>query len=139
MTYYNYYINKVTKFLELIFNFLVLILIVISLYPGSLIGYVFYGDLALQPDIIKNPFGPAINHFICYFFISLFGFYVYLKNKKFQKVVYILFFLSLTLEVMQLFVPNRAFQLYDLAGNFLGVLAAFFLVKIYLIIKKDTL
>ena len=40
---------------------------------------------------------------------------------------------------MQLFVPNRAFQLYDLAGNFLGVLAAFFLVKIYLIIKKDTL
>tara|TARA_B100000029_G_scaffold470997_1_gene510332 strand:+ start:5673 stop:6065 length:393 start_codon:yes stop_codon:yes gene_type:complete len=126
----------VSKFLELTFNFFVFVLIVISLYPGSLIGYALYGDLTLQPNIIKNPFGTAINHFICYFFISLFGFYVYLKNKKFHRLVYKLYFLSVTLEVMQFFVPNRAFQLYDLAGNFLGVLVAFFLVKIYLIIKK---
>ena len=36
---------------------------------------------------------------------------------------------------MQYAVPNRAFQLNDLIGNFLGVLVAYFLVKIYLHFK----
>ena len=124
------------KFLKFIFHISVLFLIIISLYPGSLLGYFFYGDFGQQPNLIKNPFGTTINHFICYVYISLLGLFLYLRMENFQKVFYGLLFLSIILEVFQLIVPNRAFQLYDLIGNFLGVLAAYFLVKIYINLNK---
>ncbi len=124
------------KFLKYVFHISVLFLIIISLYPGSLLGYLFYGDLGLQPNIIENPYGTTINHFIYYFYVSLLGLLIYSKSSNFQKIIYGLFFLSIALETLQFIVPNRAFQLYDLIGNFLGVLVAFFLVKIYLIFNK---
>ena len=120
------------KFLKFIFHISVLFLIIISLYPGSLLGYLFYGDLSQQPNLIKNPFGTTINHFIYYVYVSLLGFFLYLKNENFKKLVYGLFFLSIILEVASFHVPNRSFQLGDLIGNILGVLVAYFLVKIYL-------
>ena len=123
-------------FLKFIFHFSVLFLIIISLYPGSLLGYMIYGDLGQQPNLIKNPFGTTINHFIYYFYITTLGLFIYLRSNNFQKLVYCLFFLSIILETLQIIVPNRAFQLYDLIGNFLGVLVAYFLVKIYVHFSK---
>ena len=120
------------KFLKFVFHISVLFLIIISLFPGSILGYLLYGDLSQQPNLINNPFGTSINHFICYFYVTVFGLCLYLRKDNFQKLVYALFFLSIILEVLQFFVPNRSFQLYDLIGNFLGVLVAYFLVKIYL-------
>tara|TARA_B100000686_G_C16192764_1_gene666695 strand:- start:190 stop:582 length:393 start_codon:yes stop_codon:yes gene_type:complete len=129
--------SKIISFLKFIFHISILLLIVISLFPGSLVGLVLYGDLSQQPNLIKNPLGTTINHFIYYFYVTMLGLCVYLRDKNFQKIVYGLFLLSLILEILQLVVPNRAFQLYDLLGNFLGVLVAYFLVKIYLLIKKS--
>ena len=68
------------KFLKSIFHISVLFLIIISLYPGSLLGYLLYGDWGQQPNLIKNPFGTTINHFIYYFYVSLLGFFLYSKN-----------------------------------------------------------
>ena len=124
------------KLLKFIFHISTLFLIIISLYPGSLLGYLLYGDLSQQPDVIKNPFGTTINHFIYYVYVSLLGFFLYLKNQSFQKLVYGLFFLSVILEVLQFIIPNRSFQLGDLIGNILGVLVAFFVVKIYLLFRS---
>jgi VanZ family protein len=124
------------KLLKFIFHISTLFLIIISLYPGSLLGYLLYGDLSQQPDIIKNPFGTTINHFIYYAYVSLLGFFLYLKNQSFQKLVYGLFILSVILEVLQFIIPNRSFQLGDLIGNILGVLVAFFVVKIYLLLRS---
>ena len=124
------------KFLKFIFNISVLLLIVLSLYPGSLLGLLFYGDLGKQPNLIENPFGTTINHFIYYLYLSLLGFFIYLRNKNFKKLVYSLFFLSLILELFHLVIPNRSFQLGDLAGNILGVIVAYFVIKIYLLFKK---
>ena len=121
-----------SKFFKFVFYTSVLFLIIISLYPGSLLGYLFYGDWSQQPNLIKNPFGTTINHFIYYVYVSLLGFSLYLKNTNFKKLVYGLFFLSIVLEVVHFIVPNRSFQLGDLIGNFLGVLVAYFLVKVYL-------
>ena len=121
-----------SKFFKFVFYTSVLFLIIISLYPGSLLGYLFYGDWSQQPNLIKNPFGTTINHFIYYVYVSLMGFSLYLKNNNFKKLVYGLFFLSIILEVVHFIVPNRSFQLGDLIGNFLGVLVAYFLVTIYL-------
>jgi len=129
------YINKVLKFLKFIFYISVLFLIIISLYPGSLLGYFLYDDWGQQPNIIKNPFGTTINHFIYYVYVSLLGFFLYLRNENFQKLVYGLFFLSTILESLHFIIPNRSFQLGDLIGNILGVLVAYFVVKIYLLFK----
>ena len=124
------------KLLKFIFHISTLFLIIISLYPGSLLGYLLYGDLSQQPDVIKNPFGTTINHFIYYVYVSLLGFFLYLKNQSFQKLVYALFILSVILEVLHFIIPNRSFQLGDLIGNILGVLVAFFVVKIYLLFRS---
>ena len=131
------YINKVIKFLKSIFHISVLFLIIISLYPGSLLGYLFYGDWSQQPNVIENPFGTTINHFIYYVYVSLLGFFLYLKNQNFQKLVYGLFFLSVINECFHFIIPNRSFQLGDLIGNILGVLVAYFVVKIYLLFRHE--
>jgi len=117
--------------LKFIFHLSVLFLIVISLFPGSLLGFFLYSDFGRQPDIIDNPFGTSINHFIYYFYITMFGLCLYLKDRNFQKLVYGFFFLSIILEVLQFIVPNRAFEIYDVFANFAGVLVAYLLVVIY--------
>ena len=125
------------KFLKYIFHISVLFLIIISLYPGSLLGYLFYGDWGQQPNLIENPFGTTINHFIYYVFVSLMGFFLYLKNQNFKQLVYSLLFLSVILEGFHFIIPNRSFQLGDLIGNILGVLVAYFVVKIYLLFNHE--
>ena len=125
------------KILKTIFHIFVLFLIVISLWPGSLIGFLLYNDWGMQPNLIKNPFGTAINHFIYYVFISLLGFFLYVKNENFKKLVYGLFFLSITLELFHFIIPNRSFQLEDLLANIFGVTVAYFAIKIYLFFYKS--
>ena len=124
------------KFLKSIFHISVLFLIIISLYPGSLLGYLLYGDWGQQPNLIKNPFGTTVNHFIYYFYVSLLGFFLYLRSENFTKLVYVLFFLSVILELFHFIIPNRSFQLGDLSGNILGVVVAYSVLKIYLFFNK---
>ena len=125
------------KVLKSIFHISVLFLIVISLWPGSLIGYLLYNDWTQQPNLIENPFGTAINHFICYAFISLIGFYTYAKDENFKKLVYGLFSLSIILEILHFLIPNRSFELQDLLANISGVMVAYFAIKIYLFFNKS--
>ena len=123
--------DKAISFLKFIFHTSILLLIIISLFPGSLLGFFLYDDLGRQPDLIDNPFGTAINHFIYYFYVSMLGLCLYLRNHNFRKLVYGLFFLSIILEFLQFIVPNRAFEIYDVFANFAGVLVAYLLVVIY--------
>jgi len=127
----------VTKFLKLIFHISLLSLVILSLYPGSLIGFLLYGDLGRQPEIIKNPFGTTLNHFISYFYLSLLGLFLYLKTKHFHKLAFVLFFLAITLEFFHIIIPNRSFELGDLIGNILGVIVAYFVIKIYLFVIRS--
>ena len=125
------------RILVSIFHISILFLIIISLWPGSLLGYLFYGDWGQQPDLIENPFGTTINHFLYYLYASLLGFFAYLKTQNFKKLVYGLFFLSVTLELLHYIIPNRAFQLSDVIGNILGVIVAYSLIKIYLFFNNS--
>ena len=139
--------NKVVGFLKFIFYISILLLIVITLYPGSLLGLLLYGDLGMQPNLAENPYftpmpshlythASVINHFIVYFYVSMLGLYLYLRSHNFQKIIYGLFFLSIFLEVLQFIVPRRAFEIYDVSANFAGVLVAYCLLKIYKIWKN---
>ena len=139
--------NKAINFLKFIFYISILLLIVISLYPGSLLGLLLYGDLSMQPNLAENPYftlmpshlytyASIINHFIVYFYVTMLGLCLYLRTHNFQKIVYGLFFLSIFLEVLQFIVPRRAFEIYDVSANFVGVLAAYYLLKIYKLWKN---
>ena len=59
-----------------------------------------------------------------------------IKSGKRKKLFYGLIFLSAILEIFHLVIPNRSFQLGDLLGNILGVIVAYFVIKIYLFIGK---
>ena len=134
--------NNVVGILKFIFYTSVLFVIVITLYPGSLLGLLLYGDPSIQPNLAENPYftpipnhlytlASIINHFIAYFYVSILGLCLYLRNHNFQKIVYGLFFLSIFLEALQFIVPRRAFEIYDVSANFAGVLVAYCLIKIY--------
>tara|TARA_Y100000590_G_C15579150_1_gene961617 strand:- start:207 stop:590 length:384 start_codon:yes stop_codon:yes gene_type:complete len=125
------------KILKYIFNISILLLIIISLWPGSLFGFLFYDDWGKQPNLIQNPFGTAINHLIYYTCVSLLGFFIYLNNENFKKLVYGLFFLAITLELFHFIIPNRSFELVDLISNIFGVMVAYLIIKIYLFFRKS--
>ena len=129
--------DNVITFLKFVFYTSILFLIILSLFPGSLLGLLLYQDLSRELNLIENPFGTTINHFISYVYVSTLGLFIYLRSGNFQKLVFGMFFLSIILEIIQFIVPNRAFQLSDLIGNFVGVLVAYFLVKIYLFFSRS--
>ena len=106
------------------------------MFPGSLIGYFLYGNLGKQPNLISNPIGTSINHLIFFFYISILGFLLQNTHKKFINSFSFLFLISIILELLHYFIPNRAFELNDLYANSLGVLMAYFIFKIYKKLKK---
>ena len=123
-------------FLKFIFHLSILFLIIISLYPGSLIGYLLYGDFGQQPELVNNRFGTSINHFFYYLYVSIIGFFLYLRKKNLKHVFYTLLFLSLVLELIHFIIPNRSFELVDLISNILGVIVAYCVFSIYLLFSK---
>tara|TARA_B110000438_G_scaffold216378_1_gene208912 strand:- start:3752 stop:4135 length:384 start_codon:yes stop_codon:yes gene_type:complete len=122
--------------LKFTFYISLLFLATISLWPGSLFGLFFYGDLERELDLIKNPYGASINHLIFYIYVSLLGFFTYMQDKHFNKLVCGLFILSVIFELMHLIIPNRTFEIHDLLFNISGVVVAYFAINIYLLVKK---
>ena len=124
---------SISKYL---FYFSFIILIILYLFPGSLIGYFLYGNLGNQPDLIPNPIGTSINHLIFFFYLSILGFIFRNNQKKFINSFSFLFLISIILELLHYFIPARAFELRDLYANSLGVLIAYFIFKFFEIIKN---
>ncbi len=118
------------KFIFYLCNF---ILIVLSLFPGSLLGCYFYDYCKIQPQITAN-FIVSTNHLYAYIVLSLIGFLTYRKKNQFNTLSIYLIFLSIVLEVLQYFVPNRSFEFSDLFGNLAGVIIA---IIIFYFFKKN--
>ena len=114
-----------------LFFFSFIILLILYLFPGSLIGYFLYGNLSKQPDFISNPIGNSINHLVFFFYLSILGFIFRSNQKKFINSFSFLFLISIILELLHFFIPNRAFELNDLYANSLGVLLAYFMLKLF--------
>jgi len=122
--------DKAVSYLRILFHILILILIILSLYPGSIIGLLIYGDARLQLQFTKDFLYISSQHLYVYLFVSALGFFSYLRDEKFNLVVIYLFFLSIILEVAHLIISERSFQIEDLTGNILGVLIAYIIVII---------
>ena len=99
-----------------------LILIFLYLFPGSLLGLIIYKDISLQPQITSDFIFISTNHLYAYIVLSVIGFLTYRKNNQFNILSIYLIFLSIVLEVLQYFVPNRSFEFSDLFGNLAGVI-----------------
>ena len=123
--------NNILSCFKISFYFSLIILIILYLFPGSLIGYFFYGNLGTQPDLIPNPIGTSINHLIFFFILSILGLIFHESQKKFINSFSFLFFISIILELSHHFIPNRAFELNDLYANSVGVLLAYFVLKLF--------
>ena len=123
--------DKAVGYLRILFHILILILIILSLYPGSILGFLLYGDFKLQPQFTKDFLYISSQHLYVYLLVSALGFFSYLRDEKFNLVVIYLFFLSIILEVAHLVISERSFQIEDLTGNILGVLIAYIIVLIY--------
>ena len=126
--------NHIFSSLKYLFYFSFITLIVIYLFPGSLIGYILYGNLGRQPDFISNPFGTSINHLIFFFYLSILGFMFRSNQKNFINSFSFLLIISIILELLHYFIPNRAFEYNDLYANILGVLLAYLILKL---VKKN--
>ena len=114
-----------------LFYFSFIILLILYLFPGSLIGYFLYGNLGKQPDFISNPIGTSINHLAFFFDLSILGFIFQSNQRKFINSFSFLFLISIILELLHYFIPNRAFELNDLYANSLGVMLAFLMFKFF--------
>ena len=96
------------------------------MFPGSVLGWFLYKDFSEQPQITPN-FIVSTNHLYAYLILSVIGFLTFRKNNQFNILSIYLIFLSITLEVLQYFVPNRSFEFSDLFGNLTGVILAIIL------------
>ena len=113
--------NTIFKLAEYVYYFSLLVLLILYLFPGSLIGYFLYGNLGQQPNLITNPIGTSINHLIFFSYISTLAIIVRLRIKNIFTNYIVILFLSCVLEILHLIVPNRAFELNDLIANIAGV------------------
>ena len=127
--------NTIFKLLKYSYYLSLVILFILYLFPGSLIGYFMYGNLAQQPDLITNPIGTSINHLIFFMFLSSLAFIVRVREKKFINSFQFLFFTSILLEISHYFIPNRAFEYHDLFANFIGVIFVYLIIQLILKIK----
>ena len=113
--------NTIFKLTQYGYYFLLIILLIIYLFPGSLIGYFFYGNLGQQPNLVANPIGTSINHLFVFALITILALITRLSVKTFFNSFKFILFISCILEILHLIIPNRAFEFYDLIANILGV------------------
>ena len=121
--------KKINNILIKCFHSINLILIVFYLYPGSLLGYILYNNLSIQPQITRD-FLISSNHFYVFVFLSIIGIIAYSSTKKITFLIGYLFLLSIILEFLHKIIPNRSFELSDFFGNIIGVLLVVIVYKI---------
>ena len=123
--------NTIFSIFKYLFYFSFIILLILYLFPGSLIGYFLYGNLEKQPDLISNPIGNSFNHLVFFICLSILGFIFRSNQRKLINSFSFLFLISIILELLHYFIPNRAFELNDLYANSLGVMLAFLMFKFF--------
>ena len=122
-------INYFTKY-KFIFYLCNFILILLYLYPGSLLGCFLYDDCKLQPQITPD-FVISTNHLYAFVVLSIIGFLTFRKSSQFILLSFYLIFLSLILEILQYFIPMRSFEFSDLFGNLIGIIIVIIFVYFF--------
>ena len=118
------------KFFFYLCNF---ILIILYLFPGSILGWYLYNDVSLQPQITPNLIVSS-NHVYAFLILSFVGFFTFKKIEQLKFLSIYLIFLSIILEILHHFIAERSFQFTDLFGNLVGVIIV---IIIFYFFKKN--
>ena len=111
-------------------------LILIYLYPGSIFGWLIYGNPQKQPQLTSDFAIFSSNHVYTFIVLSLLGLFSYYKDKVSILFLY-LFFISIFLELCHILIPQRTFEYQDLFGNLLGTFLIFIVFNLYKYFKKN--
>ena len=122
---FNFFTNN--KILFYLTNF---ILILLYLFPGSLIGCYLYDDCQAQPKITPD-YIISSNHLYAFAILSLIGFFTYKNSKKTHYLTIYLIFISIFLELFHNFIPERSFEYSDLFGNLAGVIVVIIIFNLF--------
>ena len=117
-------INFFSKF-KIFFYVINLLLIILYLFPGSLLGCIFFDNCKVQPQITSD-FIISSNHFYAFGLVTILGYSIFSNSEKLKQVLYYLLVISVLLEVFHIVIPERSFQWSDLFGNLLGVIVVIF-------------
>ena len=108
-----------TKFFskyKIIFYLINFLLIILYIFPGSLLGCIYLNDCSIHPQITSD-LVISTNHFYSFAFISVIGLFTFTKSNHIDYLIFYLIFLSIILEIFHLIIPERSFQYEDLLGN----------------------
>ena len=114
---------------KIIFYSINISLIILYLFPGSIFGWLIYGNTQKQPQLTSDFIIFSSNHVYVFLIFSLLGILSFKKDLK--KISYYLFSVSIFLELMHIIIPNRGFEVADLLGNALGVILSLILYKLF--------
>jgi len=104
-------------------------IVLLSVYPGSLLGLIFFGNDDVLPGSDKS------HHFIGYFITTIFGLLAYSEKNIFLQLSFSLLLLGSILEIIQIWIPNRSFELLDMLSNTSGVVIGLGVIQIFNKIK----
>ena len=119
--------------MKIIFHITNISLIILYLFPGSILGCVYYNDCKIQPQLTSD-FIVSSNHVYAFLILSFVGFFTYKKIEKLKFLSIYLILLSIMLEILHYFIPERSFEFPDLFGNLIGVIIV---VIIFYLYKKN--
>ena len=71
-----------TNNLQLIFKLSNICLIILYLYPGSILGFFLFNDFSNQPQITRDFFQISSNHSYAFSLISILGLFAFKTKKK---------------------------------------------------------
>ena len=128
--------NKIEIITKYFFHISNILLIVFYLYPGSIFGCFIYNDCEIQPQLTSD-FIVSSNHVYVFVIISFLGFIAYSKKSVFIRIITYLFFISIFLELLHTVIPERGFEIKDLAGNIVGVAISLIIFLIFKLRKKN--
>ena len=115
------------KFFFYLCNF---ILIILYLFPGSILGWFIYNDSSLQPQVTPN-FIVSSNHVYAFLILSFVGFFTYKKIEKLRFLSIYLILLSIILEYCITLYQREVLNFPDLFGNLIGVIIVIIIFYFY--------
>ena len=106
------------KYLKVLFWLIIASVLVLSCVPGS------------APAVLKIVNLDKVVHFSTFLLLSTILLFAYAFGKPFIATAFLMTLFGLLIEVVQLYVPNRLFSIYDLVADILGILAALLVYKL---------
>ena len=84
--------KKVSLLTEVLFHITNILLIILYLYPGSILGWLIYGNIQKQPQITSD-FIFSSKHIYAFLILSLLGLFSYYKKNIKILFLYLFFIL----------------------------------------------